>query len=138
MENKEELKSIKTKIKSIDKIIIDYQKSYDKNQKEIDLILKKYNKNKSIFICVTCCQKFYNKNDFLEHHKTRCTPAYFPMWCGNGDYDRTLVKFIKAKYKDDKIIESKNKELKKLNKSIIELENKKLKYLLLLNKINKY
>lgn len=106
-------KSIKTKIKIIKDIINSYQISYDKKQKQIDIILNKYNKTKNRFICINCCKKFYNNKDYLEHQNERCTSVIY--WIGVGDYDRTLAKIIKDKDADDTIIKSKQKELIKLN-----------------------
>ena len=126
---KEEIKSIKNKIKILRPLIKKYQKNIDDNQKQIDISVNKYRKSKK-FICIGCCKKFYNQNDYDTHLKEhpygckRITHNSYPIYSlGVSDSDRTLYKYIREKKINEHHFESKQKELDKLLKQLEENAN---------------
>ena len=126
--NSEEFKSIKNKIKTLRPIIKDYQKKLNDNQQQIDIIVKKYKRNKK-FICIGCCKKFYNQKDYDSHINKNmfgCREINYnshPIFSlGVGDYDRTLYKFVRETKISEYHLNNKRQELDKLLKL---LENNK-------------
>ena len=126
--NPEEIKSIKNKIKTLRPIIKDYQKNLNDNQQQIDIIVKKYKKNKK-FICIGCCEKFYNQKDYNLHvnkNKYGCQRINYNSYpifsLGVGDYDRNLYKFVRETKVSEHHLNNKRQELDKLLK---QLENNK-------------
>ena len=129
MDTLEDTKSIKSKIKTLRSLIKDYKKNIDDKQRLIDISVKKYKKSKR-FVCLGCCSKFYNQNDYDIHMKenpygcTRINHNSHPKYslCV-GDSDRTLYKIIRDKKVYEYHFKTKQKELNKLRQQLEEHSN---------------